>query len=78
MAKKRLTFKVGIGREVKLFNEQLHLGEQVFRLTLHGASRGVSDLSRWAFGDPRSETTGSVTPPRSSTPLDSPRTTTNE
>lgn len=40
---KQLTRKVGIGREVKLLNEQLHPGEKVFRLAkaTHLAKTGV-------------------------------------
>src|SRR5262249_13840297 len=43
LAKKQLTTKLGIGREVKLLNEQLHPGEKVFRLAKasHGAKTGV-------------------------------------
>jgi hypothetical protein len=43
LASRQLTLKLGIGREVKLLNEQLHPGEEVFRLAKasHGGKTGV-------------------------------------
>ena len=43
LAQRQLTLKLGIGREVKLLNEQLHPGEKVFRLAKasHGGKTGV-------------------------------------